>query len=72
LSKLALEIVTQVAASLAAVHKQKLVHRYIKPSNIMVSLEDGGAVTAKITDLGLAKAVDEPDSQIAISMPGAL
>src|SRR5260370_12928794 len=36
--KLALEIATQVAAGLAAVHKQQLVHRDIKPSNIMVSL----------------------------------
>ena len=67
---LALEIVTQVAAGLAAVHKQKLVHRDIKPSNIMVSLEEGGAVTAKIIDLGLAKAVNEQGSQTAISMPG--
>ena len=68
--KLALEIATQVAAGLAAVHKQKLVHRDIKPSNIMVSLEEGGAVTAKIIDLGLAKAVNEPGSQTAISTPG--
>jgi serine/threonine protein kinase len=68
--KLALEITTQVAAGLAAVHKQKLVHRDIKPSNIMVSVEEGGAVTAKIIDLGLAKAVNELDSQLAISMPG--
>ena len=69
--KLALEIATQVAAGLAAVHKQKLVHRDIKPSNIMVSLEEGGAVTAKIIDLGLAKAVNEPGPQTAISMPGS-
>ena len=53
--KMALEITTQVAAGLAAVHKQKLVHRDIKPSNIMVSFEDGGAVTAKIIDLGLGQ-----------------
>src|SRR6516164_943127 len=45
---LALEIATQVAAGLAAIHEQHLVHRDIKPSNIMVSLEEGGAVTAKI------------------------
>ena len=69
--KLALEIATQAAAGLAAVHKQNLVHRDIKPSNIMVSLEDGSAVTAKLIDLGLAKAVSEPLSEAAISMPGA-
>jgi serine/threonine protein kinase/Flp pilus assembly protein TadD len=56
---LALEIVTQVAAGLAAIHKQQLVHRDIKPSNIMVSLEDGRLETVKIIDLGLAKGVAE-------------
>jgi len=60
--KPALEIATQVAAGLAAVHKQNLVHRDIKPSNIMVSVEEGSTVTAKIIDLGLAKAVNEPGS----------
>src|SRR6202035_4783884 len=68
--KLALEIATQVAAGLAAVHKQKLVHRDIKPSNILVTFEGGDAVTAKIIALGLAKTVNEPGSQAAISMPG--
>ena len=68
--KLALEIAKQVAAGLAAVHKQKLVHRDIKPNNVMVSLEEGGAVTAKIIDLGLAKSVNEPSSQTPISIPG--
>src|SRR5262245_32763604 len=69
--KLALEIASQMAAGLAAVHKQKLVHRDIKPSNIMVSLEEGGGMTAKIIDLGLAKSLDEPSAQPAISIPGA-
>jgi serine/threonine protein kinase len=69
-AKLALEIAAQVAAGLTAIHKEKLVHRDIKPSNIMVSLEEGGAVTAKIIDLGLAKTVNAPDSQSAISTPG--
>ena len=68
--KTALQIVTQVTAGLAALHKQELVHRDIKPSNVMVSLGDGGAVTAKIIDLGLAKAVNEASSQTAISIPG--
>ena len=68
--ELALDIAAQVAGGLAAVHKKGLVHRDIKPANIMVSLEEGGRLTAKIIDLGLAKAVNEPGSQIAISIPG--
>jgi serine/threonine protein kinase len=69
--KLALEVATQVAAGLGAVHEQNLVHRDIKPTNIMVRLKEGGAVTAKIIDLGLAKTVDESASEAGISSPGA-
>src|SRR5258708_27091839 len=69
-AKLALEIARQVAAGLAAVHKKNLVHRDIKPSNILVSLDERGSPAAKIIDLGLAKAIDEPLTEAAISMPG--
>src|SRR5262249_53493779 len=69
--KLALEIATQVAAGLAAVHKQNLVHRDIKPGNIMVSFQEGAAMTTKIIDLGLAKSLNEPGDQTTISTPGA-
>ncbi len=69
--ELALGIATQVACGLAAVHKQKLVHRDIKPSNIMVSVEEGSAVTAKIIDLGLAKPAPDAPAEAAISTPGA-
>jgi serine/threonine protein kinase len=55
-----------------AVHEQKLVHRDITSTNIMVSLKDNGRVIAKIIDLGLAKTVNEPLSEAAISVPGAL
>jgi hypothetical protein len=68
--KLALEIATQAAAGLVAVHKQNLVHRDIKPSNIMVSLEDGGAVTAKLIDLGLAKAISDFNAGSFCGDPG--
>ena len=69
--KLALEITTQVAAGLAAVHEQNLVHRDIKPTNIMVSLKEERSVRAKIIDLGLAKTLDESASEAGISSPGA-
>jgi serine/threonine protein kinase len=68
--KLAMEIATQVAAGLAAVHEQNLVHRDIKPTNIMVRLKEERRVTAKIIDLGLAKTLVESASEAGISMPG--
>jgi serine/threonine protein kinase len=69
--KIALEITSQVASVLAAIHEKKLVHRDIKPTNIMVKLTDGGLLTAKIIDLGLAKPVADAPSEVAISTPGA-
>jgi serine/threonine protein kinase len=68
--KLALEIATEVAAGLAAIHEQNLVHRDIKPTNIMVRLKEGASVTAKIIDLGLAKTSDASASEAGISSPG--
>jgi serine/threonine protein kinase len=69
--KIALEIARQVAAGLAAIHEQSLVHRDIKPTNIMVKLTDGGLLTAKIIDLGLAKPITDASTGVAISTPGA-
>src|SRR6516164_8057482 len=68
--KLALEIATQVADGLAAIHERNLVHRDIKPTNVMVRLREEGGVTAKIIDLGLAKTLDESASEAGISSPG--
>lgn len=48
--KRGLEILREVAGGLAAIHRAGLVHRDIKPGNILVSDEDG---SIKIADLGL-------------------
>jgi serine/threonine protein kinase len=42
--KQALEIASQITAGLSAVHKKNLVHRDIKPTKVMVSLEGEGSV----------------------------
>jgi len=50
----ALNLIGQVCDGLQRAHKQGLVHRDVKPDNIMVNLEG----VAKLTDMGLVKEVD--------------
>jgi serine/threonine protein kinase len=67
----ALQIVTLVCAGLEAIAKQNLVHRDIKPGNIMVSFQGDKIGDAKIIDLGLAKGMQvEEDSVLALSTQG--
>jgi tRNA A-37 threonylcarbamoyl transferase component Bud32 len=50
----ALPIVRQVAAALAAAHKKGVVHRDLKPGNVILADEGGSGPRAVVTDFGLA------------------
>ena len=50
----AARIAAQIAAALTVAHEKGLVHRNVKPSNVIVTAEDH----AYLTDFGLAKRAD--------------
>jgi serine/threonine-protein kinase len=62
-------ILRQVCASLAEAHGQGIVHRDIKPQNIMVCDSGGARDVVKVLDFGLVKHLDETDTR---DLTGAL
>ncbi len=52
--KHAIDITKKIALALSAAHKKNIIHRDVKPHNILIT-EDG---TVKIADFGIAKAVN--------------
>ncbi|GHI20717.1 MULTISPECIES: serine/threonine-protein kinase [Streptomyces] len=60
----AVAIIRDVAEGLAAAHAAGVVHRDVKPENILLDMEGplgpGGAHPALLTDFGVAKLIDTP------------
>lgn len=53
----ALRITAEIADGLAAAHRTGLIHRDVKPENVLLTKESHGLGRAKIGDFGLAKRV---------------
>jgi serine/threonine-protein kinase len=56
----ACEYIRQAALGLQHAHEQGLVHRDIKPKNLVAAFNEDGSATVKVLDLGLARLSDSP------------
>ncbi|MEZ6125599.1 MAG: SUMF1/EgtB/PvdO family nonheme iron enzyme [Planctomycetaceae bacterium] len=59
----ACEVACQAAAGLEHAHDRGLIHRDVKPGNLMLSQNSDGTVEVKVTDLGLARLLTEHAQQ---------
>jgi CHASE1-domain containing sensor protein len=62
----AIRLLLQAAGSLGEAHERGLVHRDVKPSNLMITERGGARDFLKVLDFGLARAVATPNG-----VPGA-
>jgi serine/threonine-protein kinase len=66
---LAAEITAEILSALAAVHRHNVVHRDVKPSNIILEHTLDGRLRARLVDFGIAKA---SSFSMQLTQPGAL
>ncbi|NJD11320.1 MAG: serine/threonine protein kinase, partial [Gemmatimonadetes bacterium] len=60
----AVDIASQVAAGLAAAHRIGVVHRDLKPDNILLTASPEGGDLVKVVDFGIAKAMEVGDQDV--------
>jgi len=62
----AFRLATQIASALAAAHQHGILHRDLKPGNVMLT-----AIGAKLLDFGLAKSLDA-ESDVTLTSAGTI
>ena len=61
---LAADILGQSADALQAAHDLNMLHRDIKPDNIMLGLRPDGTYMVKLVDFGIARTMDNSDTRV--------
>ncbi|MBX3229063.1 MAG: response regulator [Labilithrix sp.] len=63
----AVDLILPVLSALHAAHEKGVVHRDVKPSNIMLSADDRGGIEPKVLDFGIAKLTTQDKSDLTVT-----
>ncbi len=66
------KIVERVAAALEAAHQQGIIHRDVKPDNVMLRELPNGEDEVKVLDFGIAKMVDQQSLNESLTITGTI
>ena len=67
---IACDIIRQAAIGLKHAHEQKMVHRDIKPGNLIIDWSPDGKGTVKIMDMGLVRLHDDGEEKTSVTRAG--
>jgi serine/threonine protein kinase len=66
-------IMTQVLSGLSTLHRKKIIHRDMKPSNVFLSRDEDGTEVVKILDFGVSKFhILEQETSTELTSTGAI
>lgn len=65
-------IIERVAAALDAAHQQGIIHRDVKPDNVMLRTLPNGEDEVKVLDFGIAKIVDQGGVSESLTITGTI
>jgi serine/threonine-protein kinase len=66
----ALRLCRELLTALVEVHRAGIVHRDVKPANILLVKDDAGIEHVKLIDFGIAKRVDNADAEADLTRSG--
>lgn len=66
------QIVLDILRGLNYLHKKGIIHRDMKPKNILLNREDDGRIVAKICDFGISKKVEGDDASVSSQLLGSV
>jgi serine/threonine protein kinase/tetratricopeptide (TPR) repeat protein len=67
----ALWVLSGVCAAVEAGHRRGVIHRDLKPGNVMLARSDDGRETVKVLDFGLARILENADA-LPLTNPGSM
>jgi serine/threonine-protein kinase len=70
--EIAIDIVRQVLAILASVHARGVLHRDVKPANVLLDAKPEGGYRVRLVDFGIAKLSDGATDGIVLTQRGTL
>jgi serine/threonine protein kinase len=68
----AVTIAVQGLLGLSRAHARGIVHRDVKPGNLFLHAGDGGRITVKLLDFGIAKVTGEVSAGVKLTRTGAI
>ncbi|MCA9573516.1 MAG: serine/threonine protein kinase, partial [Myxococcales bacterium] len=68
----AIHVSMQIASSLHGAHEQGLVHRDLKPGNVMFAPRGGDPLFVKVLDFGLVKVLDQGKDALQLTQSGVM